>query len=238
MNIKNDLLIKHSEQFGVELSISALEKLNIFAEMLVEKNKKINLTSITEPDDIVIKHFADSLSIFSVFKPQKNARIIDVGTGAGFPGIVMCIVRPDLNITMIDSTNKKLDFVREVCDELGLTANVIHCRAEEAGQRKELRETFDLSVARAVANLKNLSEYCLPFVKVGGAFIAMKSAKAENETKEGARAVKLLGGKIKGIYSVDLGEEYTRNLVYINKISQTPPKYPRCAAQIARKPLE
>ncbi len=238
MTINKDLLLTYAAKFNIEIDAAAAERFDIYASLLIEKNKVMNLTAIVEPDEIVIKHFADSLSLFSVINPQEGASLIDVGTGAGFPGMVVCIARPDMQVTMIDGTNKKLEFIRSVCAELGISPSIIHSRAEEAGQNKALRGSFDFAVARAVANLSNLGEYCIPFLKTGGAFIAMKGSRVDDEIAEAGAFIKRLGGHIEEIKSFELGNTGERNLILIKKISQTPPKYPRPAAQIAKRPRE
>ena len=176
MIIDKDLLKSGASDFGVELDEAALDRFDRFAGLIIEKNKVMNLTSIIEPKDIVIKHFLDSLSLFSAVQPAKGAKVIDVGTGAGLPGIALLIARPDLAVTLLDSTKKKLEFLKEALTELGLSAATYHARAEEAGRKTEYREVFDLAVARAVAGMNELSEYCLPFVKIGGKFVAMKGS--------------------------------------------------------------
>jgi 16S rRNA (guanine527-N7)-methyltransferase len=238
MLINRELLLSCASQFNIGLDAAAVERFDIYARLLTEKNKVMNLTAIVEPDEIVVKHFADSLSLFSVISPKAGEKFIDVGTGAGFPGVAVLIARPDLKVTLIDGTNKKLEFIRTLCCELGLKPEIIHARAEEAGQNKALRESFDYAAARAVANLKNLCEYCLPFVKNEGAFLAMKGTKAEAEIRQAETAILLLGGRIDEIKSFNLNDTGGRNLILIRKISQTPPKYPRSAAQIAKRPLE
>lgn len=236
MTIDKKLLANQAQLLGVTLDDTALERFELFADLLVETNKKFNLTAIKEADDIVIKHFADSISLFSAIDIPEGAKILDVGTGAGFPGIPLLICRPDLKLTMLDSTGKKLAFVREALEKLGLSAEVIHSRAEEEGQG-EMRESFDIVTSRAVAALNVLSEYCLPFVKVGGTFAAMKSAKAEEELGGARTAIKTLGGKFVATEQRILGDGGERNIIIINKSSQTPPKYPRVSAQISKKPL-
>ena len=198
------LLKKSALKFGIELDDIALNRFDTYARLLVEWNEKINLTAITEPDEIVIKHFTDSLTIFSYVDIPQGAKVIDVGTGAGFPGLAMLIARPDIELTLIDSTNKKLNVIRDILDDIGLSANVVHIRAEVAGQDKAFRQQYDFATARAVANLRDLSEYCLPFVKVGGSFISMKSAKTPEEIEQAETAIRVLGGKIEKIDSFDL----------------------------------
>ena len=236
--IDKSLLVSQAAELGVEIDDEAADRFDKYAQMLVETNKTLNLTAITEPDEIVSKHFVDCLSVFNFVDFPKGAKVIDVGTGAGFPGVVLLIARPDLNITLLDSTKKRLGFVEAVVGELGLAAEIVHMRAEEAGKADDYREQYDIALARAVANMQTLSEYCLPFIKKGGIFAAMKGAKAAQELEAAQGAVRKLGGEI--IKS----EEFTlplcgeRTILKVKKISQTPPKYPRPSAQISKKPLE
>ena len=236
--IDKEDLRKGAESFGLALDETALDRFDRYAEALAETNKHLNLTAITDPEGIVTKHFLDSLSVLSVYSPKRSARCIDIGTGAGFPGSTLLIARPDLQMTLLDGTQKKLHFVEETLQSMGLYAKILHSRAEEAGQRSEYREQFDLATARAVANLRELSEYCLPFVKVGGTFIAMKSQKTEEEIAEAANAIHLLGGRIDTIHTFSLRDAGERTLILIKKVSQTPPKYPRPSAKIAKQPLK
>lgn len=236
--ISKELLKDKALHFGVELDETALERFDIYARLLVEWNEKINLTAITEPEEIVIKHFVDSLAIFSAIEIPTGSKVIDVGTGAGFPGVAMLIARPDLKITLLDSTNKKLNVIRDILANIGLDADVVHKRAEEAGQSKDFREVYDFATARAVSNLRDLSEYCLPFVKVGGTFISMKSAKAEEEIEEGRKAVSVLGGRIYEKKTFELEAAGERTVILIKKLSSTPAKYPRPSAKIAKNPIK
>lgn len=235
--ISKSLLKEKAALYGVSLDEKALERFDIYARLLVEWNEKINLTAITEPDEIVIKHFVDSLSIFSAVDIPEGARVIDVGTGAGFPGVAMLIARPDLDITLMDSTNKKLNVIRDILENIGLEANVVHKRAEEAGQSKDFRESYDFATARAVSNLRDLSEFCLPFVKVGGTFISMKSAKADEEIEEGKKAISVLGGRIREKKTFNLEAAGERTVILIEKSSSTPAKYPRPSAKMAKNPI-
>ena len=235
--ISMELLKNKAAEFGVNLDEKALERFDLYAKLLVEWNEKINLTTITDPDGIVLKHFVDSLSVFSAIDILEGAKSIDVGTGAGFPGIPMLIARPDLKITLLDSTNKKLNVIRDILEKLDLQCEVLHTRAEEAGQNKTYREQYDFATARAVSNLRDLSEYCLPFVKKGGTFISMKSAKAEEEIAEGKNAIRILGGNIKEKKTFEIDEAGERTIILIEKVSTTPPKYPRPSAKIAKNPL-
>lgn len=235
--INKALLKAEADKIGVFLDETALERLDKYADLLVETNKSLNLTAITDPDEIVYKHFIDSLSLLTCVEIKNGAKVIDVGTGAGFPGVVLLIARPDLKITLLDGTNKRLVFIKNVLDEIGLEAEIVHMRAELAGKDIKYREKFDLVTARAVANLNTLAEYCMPFVKVGGIFAPMKSSKTEEEVSAARGAIKALGGKIseiKPLIAANCGERY---VIITEKISQTPPKYPRASAQISKKPL-
>ena len=231
------LLLSDAEKLGITLTDEQLSLFEKLSELLVEQNKTMNLTAITDPDGIAVKHFADSISALSAYDFAENSKVLDVGTGAGFPSIPLLIARPDLEMTMIDSTAKKLKYVASTVETLGLSAEVLHTRAEEAGQNKEYREKFDIVCSRAVAALNVLCEYCLPFVKVGGVFLAMKAAKVQEEIADARNAIKTLGGKIVAEKSFTLSDGGERTIVVIKKISQIPPKYPRVSAQIAKKPL-
>ena len=235
--ISKDLLKTEAAKFGVELDEIALDRFDKYAKLLVEWNEKINLTAITDPEGIVMKHFVDSLSVFSAIEIPEGAKSIDVGTGAGFPGLAMLIARPDLKITLLDSTNKKLTVIRDILEKLELTCEVLHMRAEEAGQSKDYREKYDFATARAVSNLRDLSEYCLPFVKKGGKFIAMKGPGAEEELTEAKRAIGILGGKNEKLILEKLPEDNTRNFIVVEKLLSTPEKYPRASAKISKNPL-
>lgn len=235
--INKTLLAETAEKFRVKLDETALERFNIYARQLVSWNEKINLTAITQPDEIVMKHFADSLSILSCLELPKNCSLIDVGTGAGFPGVAILIARPDIKLTLLDSTAKKLNVIKNILSSLELEAELVHARAEDAGRRLQYREQFDFASARAVANLRELCEYCLPFVKTGGVFISMKGAKADEEANEAKKAIRVLGGSIEAKKQFELENAGERNIFIIKKISHTPTTYPRPSAKIAKLPL-
>lgn len=235
--INTSLLKEESENLGINLDNEAIIRFDKYAEMLVETNKTLNLTAITAPDEIVYKHFIDSLSLFTVVNIEKNAKVIDVGTGAGFPGVVLLIARPDIKITLMDGTLKRLNFIENLLNELNLNAEILHSRAELAGKDAKYREKFDLVTARAVANMNTLSEYCLPFAKIGGIFAPLKASKADEELEASKNAIKLLGGKIKDVKHLNIDNCGERCIIITEKISQTPPKYPRASAQISKKPL-
>lgn len=237
MFIPLDLLKEKAAEYGVILDDKALERFDLYAKLLVEWNEKINLTAITDQEEIVIKHFLDCLTVFSKVEIKEGAKIIDVGTGAGFPGLVMLIARPDLKMTLMDSLNKRLNVIKDILEKLELTADVVHSRAEDGGQNKAYREKYDFSTARAVSNLRDLTEYCLPFVKVGGCFIAMKAAKADEEISSAQKAIKTLGGTVFEKHTFELEDAGERNIILIKKISSTPAKYPRPSAKIAKNPL-
>ncbi len=222
---------------GIELSNDAADKLCVYAEYLVEENNKINLTAITEEAEIAEKHFLDCALLLSQVDLKDGAKVADVGSGAGFPGMVLKIVRPDINITLLDSLGKRVAFLERLAEKLGIEVTAVHIRAEDAGQNPIYREQFDMVTARAVARLSLLSEYCLPLAKQGGIFAAMKGPAAENEANDADNALKILGGKIEKFIDYSLPSGDARATVLIKKSSQTPPKYPRPSAKIAKKPL-
>ncbi len=238
MFISKELLINTSDKYGINLDDTAVERFDIYAKLLVEWNKVMNLTGITEPDEIIVKHFVDSLTFLTYVDVPQGAFLIDVGTGAGFPGVPLMIARPDLKVTLLDSTKKRLNFLADVSRETNLEAEIIHARAEDAGKQDCYRERFDFATARAVTNLRDLSEYCLPFVKKGGYFVPMKSAKAEEEIAGAKKAIHVLGGQIDDMHSFELEDAGNRTIIKIKKISQTPTKYPRPSAKMAKFPLE
>lgn len=220
------------------ISDENIQKFETYAQLLVMWNEKINLTAITEPDEICEKHFLDSVLPFKMWgRLCENAKIIDVGTGAGFPSCPLKIMRNDVQITLLDSLNKRINFLKSVSDELALEAVFVHGRAEEYGNNAEFREKYDIATARAVANLTELCEYCLPFVKVGGYFVALKGQSGEAEVDVARNAVKILGGKIEEVTPYNLPNGDGRVLVVIKKIAKTPPKYPRNKGQMKKKPL-
>ncbi len=237
IDFKTENLIPLCEDFGFTLEKTACEQLNIYGNLLLEWNEKINLTAITEPEAVLYKHFYDCILPFKHFNPKKEASLIDVGTGAGFPSMVMKIVRPDLKVCMLDSLNKRILFLNEVLSQIGLTAETVHSRAEDGGRNLKYREKFDYATARAVANLPCLSEYCLPFVKKGGSFIALKGPSGSEEADAAKNAIKLLGGGETKIICENLRDDEQRTLIFIKKISQTPPKYPRISTKISKQPL-
>ena len=232
-----NLIADKCSDFGAEIDATKARQLNLYGNLLLEWNQKMNLTAITDPADIVIKHFFDCILFFKHIDVPQNAKIIDVGTGAGFPGMVLKIMRPDIDLTLLDGLNKRLVFLKEVLKEIGLSAEVIHTRAEDGGKNPLYREQYDFAVARAVARHNVLSEYCLPYVKVGGKFVAMKGPAAETEISESKKAVELLGGATPVIICEKLPSDEERSFIITKKISQCAPKYPRISAKISKQPL-
>ena len=226
------------KELNLSLSSQQIEMFIKYYEMIVETNKVMNLTAITDFDEVIEKHFLDSLSLCRVYDLKKDNYILDLGTGAGFPGIPLKIAFPDIKIVLADSLNKRVNFLNEVIDQLQLCEiSAVHARAEEMGQNKGYREQFDLCVSRAVANLASLSEYCLPFVKTGGMFISYKSGEIEEEVEQAKKAIYLMGGKTKDIYKFDLSEQ-RRSFVIIEKKKKTPGTYPRKAGTPTKLPLK
>lgn len=229
--------LEETSKISIELSEKQLEQFRIYYEMLVEKNKVMNLTGITEWDEVLEKHFLDSISLIRAIDLNQELTVMDLGTGAGFPGIPLKIAFPNLRVTLADSLNKRVLFLQEVIDALKLEGiEAIHGRAEDLARDRKYREQYDLSVSRAVANLSTLSEYCLPFVKIGGQFISYKSGEIEDEVDSSKSAVFLLGGKIKDIVKFELGES-GRSFIVIDKVKGTPKTYPRKAGIPSKKPL-
>lgn len=234
---------KGLEQLSITLSGKQKQQFLTYYEYLVEKNKVMNLTAITEYEEVITKHFLDSLAVVktSCFKPEKLAgkRLIDIGTGAGFPGIPLKIAFPELEILLLDSLNKRINFLNEVTEMLGLTKiNTVHGRAEDYAKQKGYRESFDFCVSRAVANLSTLSEYCIPFVKQGGCFISYKSGSVDQELIQAEKAVKILGGQREEVVRFSLADtDMDRSFVVIRKAKPTPKKYPRKAGLPSKEPL-
>ncbi|MCH5343246.1 MAG: 16S rRNA (guanine(527)-N(7))-methyltransferase RsmG [Acetatifactor sp.] len=234
-----DQFIADLNGLGITLSSEQITQFLKYYELLVEWNQVMNLTAITEYDEVMKKHFVDSVSLIKAYDVSRNAAVIDVGTGAGFPGLALKIAFPNLQVTLLDSLNKRIHFLDSVIKELGLIGvETIHGRAEDYAKKGKLREQFDLCVSRAVANLSTLSEYCLPFVKVGGQFISYKSEKIAEEMEIASRAITLLGGKVKDQVEFLLPDsDIYRNLFVIEKVGETPGKYPRKAGMPAKDPL-
>lgn len=238
MEYKFDKFLDEVNKLSITLSEEQLKQFRIYYEMLVEKNKVMNLTGITDWDEVLEKHFLDSISLIRAIDLSQELKVMDMGTGAGFPGIPLKIAFPNLKVTLADSLNKRVHFLQEVIDALGLEdIEAIHGRAEDLAKDKNYRQQYDLSVSRAVANLSTLSEYCLPFVKIGGQFISYKSGDCEEEVTASKKAVFVLGGKIKEVIKFELGES-GRSFIIIDKVSGTPKEYPRKAGTPSKKPIE
>ena len=234
MNLPFEKIIENCKDF-CPLDETAVKRLEKYADLLVEWNEKINLTAIVDPEGIAVKHFLDCLMIFKYIDIHKGASVIDIGTGAGFPGVVIKIARPDIKLTLMDSLQKRINFLDTLCSELGLEVTTVHSRAEDITPKQ--REGYDFAVARAVANMRVLTEYCLPYVKVGGSFVAMKGSTAAEEVKEANKAIATLGGKLEAEDLFELPEFGGRGIINVKKISQTPTKYPRNSGKISKQPL-
>ena len=239
MTVYDSYLVNLCDMFHVKLSNGQVDQFNRYYELLVKKNEVMNLTAITDYHEVCLKHFADSISLSQYYDMSSVDSLIDVGTGAGFPGIPLKILFPNLNVTLLDSLNKRLLFLEDVIDELELdNIKTVHSRAEEAGRMKNLRENYDLCVSRAVANLSTLSEYCLPLVKVGGIFISYKAGEVEDEINSAKHAIKKLGGKIKSVEEFSLPDsDISRSFVIIEKVNETSNLYPRKPGTPNKKPL-
>lgn len=230
-------LTKLASKIEIELSLDEIEKLYKFMNLLLEWNEKINLTAITEPEDIILKHFVDSITIKKYIKSEN--KVLDMGTGAGFPGIPLKIISSDTNFTLVDSLNKRIIFLNEVCDKLKLDKiENIHSRAEELAKNKKYREQYDIVTSRAVARLVSLVEYMLPFVKVGGRCICMKGSNVDEELIEAKKAINVLGGEIEKVDKFLLpNSDIERNIVIIKKIKNTSSKYPRKPGTATKQPI-
>ena len=237
MEYNTDHFLSMLAKMNISLSDKQLQQFMTYYEMLIEKNKVMNLTAITDFDEVVENHFVDSVSLIQVVDLHHPLKVIDLGTGAGFPGIPLKIVFPELNVVLADSLNKRLVFLNEVIDALGLTEiYTVHGRAEDLARMPEYREQFDLCVSRAVANLSTLAEYCLPFVRLGGKFISYKSGECENEVAAAKSAIFLLGGKVEDVYKFSIGEAQ-RAFISLTKANGTSKKYPRKAGMPSKNPL-
>lgn len=234
-----DQFLKDMNCLGISLCDEQVEKFLLYYEMLIEWNKMINLTAITDYEDVMKKHFVDSLSLVKVCDLTGSLSLIDVGTGAGFPGLALKIAFPDIKVTLLDSLSKRIHFLDEVILKLGIRGvNTVHGRAEDYAKQGKLRESFDLCVSRAVANLSILTEYCLPFVKVNGLFVSYKSERVSEELENAGHAISILGGKVENQVELMLpNSDIYRNLVMIRKTQSTSLKYPRKAGLPSRNPL-
>lgn len=232
-----DLITDGSEQLNIHLDDKQISQLEQYARLLVEWNEKINLTAITDDAGIATKHFLDSLT--AIHTGYVKGRVIDVGTGAGFPGLVLKIAKPEIELTLLDSLNKRVNFLKTVCGEVGINdIELVHARAEDGGKNRMYRGQFDTVVSRAVANLTVLSEWCIPFLKRGGYFLALKGPLADDEVKNAKRAVKILGGVIEDIFEVKIPfTQLNHKIIIIKKVGQTPLKYPRKAGIATKTPI-
>ena len=225
------------KSIGIELTDSQLNAFETYYDMLIDRNKVMNLTAITEFDEVMDKHFLDSVYLFRSIKLEADYKLIDIGTGAGFPGIPLKIVFPELKITLLDSLNKRVGFLNDLIEELNLNdIEAIHGRAEDIARDKAYRASYDIAVSRAVANLSTLSEYCLPFVKIGGKFVSYKSGDCADEVDNAKAAIHLLGGKINKIDEYSYSNN-SRSFIVIDKVMNTSNKYPRKAGLPSKKPL-
>lgn len=234
----NEGLLEKASVLGVRFSVEQMEQFYKYMNLLIEWNEKMNLTAIIEPSEIILKHFIDSITILKDIKD--GSTVVDVGTGAGFPGIPLSIMNPTLKITLVDSLNKRLIFLENVVKELELqNVELVHARAEEFGQNKKYRESFDVATSRAVANLSTLSEYLIPLVKINGKCICMKASEAGQEIEEAKKAINVLGGVIEKIEEFDLpNSDIGRTIIIINKEKGTPNKYPRKAGTPSKEPIK
>ncbi len=239
METIRQILMQGAQSLGVELDAHALDKFDLFTNELLEWNKVMNLTRITQPEEIALKHYIDSLAVLKYVKIAKGAKVADVGCGAGFPGIPIKIARDDISLCSIDSLGKRVNFLTKLTEKLEFkNCECVHARAEEVGAKEPFREAYDYSFARAVARLRVLTEFCLPLVKVGGAFIAMKGGEDGDEISEAQNAVTLLGGEIENVFEYTLPQtDMARTIVVIRKVKQADKKYPRGNAKIAKSPL-
>lgn len=240
MDSGRELFRKGLKELNLQLTKQQEEQFFQYYELLIETNKVMNLTAITEKNEVIVKHFIDSLLIVKSIDLNKYDNLIDVGTGAGFPGIPIKIIFPHIKVTLLDSLNKRLKFLNNVIEELGLkNIDTVHGRAEDLGHNSDYREKFDICVSRAVANLSTLSEYCIPFVKQNGKFVSYKSSVSSEEISDSNKAVKILGGKTVTNKNYDLPcSDIKRTLVIIDKIKDTPKKYPRKAGTPSKEPIK
>ncbi len=233
------MLKNGAKEYGLSLSDNQVLQLETYMKLLIEWNEKVNLTAITEPEEIITKHFLDSMSVFGTEYIKNGDSVIDVGTGAGFPGLIMKIANPKIKLTLLDALNKRLNFLQAVCEEINVSdVNFVHSRAEDGGNNPLYREKYDVAIARAVANMSTLSEYLLPFVKVGGYFIAMKGPLADEELENAKNAINILGGKLENVVEVNIPYTDLRHrIVVVKKIKPCPKGYPRKAGTPSKKPL-
>ena len=232
------VFMEYAKKIDIDINEEQINKFYDYMNLLIEWNKKINLTAITDYNEIILKHFVDSLTINKYIK--ENNYVVDVGTGAGFPGIPLKIIRDDINIVLVDSLNKRINFLNEVIKELNLkNIETVHARAEEFGRNKKYRQKFDVATSRAVANLSTLSEYMIPLVKINGRCICMKGKEIKEELKYSLNAIKVLGGKVENVEEFELADnDINRSIIYILKEKDTPNKYPRKAGTPSKDPIK
>jgi len=232
------VFMEYAEKINIDINEEQINRFYDYMNLLIEWNKKINLTAITDYNEIILKHFVDSLTINKYIK--ENNYVVDVGTGAGFPGIPLKIIRDDINIVLVDSLNKRINFLNEVIKELNLkNIETVHARAEEFGKNKKYRQKFDIATSRAVANLSTLSEYMIPLVKINGRCICMKGKEIKEELKDSLNAIKVLGGKVENVEEFELADnDINRSIIYILKEKDTPNKYPRKAGTPSKDPIK
>lgn len=234
-----ELLKKGSDMLGLPLNDSQINALIKYYEILTERNKVVNLTRITEPDDVVTKHFLDSMT--PLLTEKVKGSVIDVGTGAGFPGLVLKCAKPEISLTLLDSLNKRITFLKDAAQCMGITDGIsfVHSRAEDAAHDAAYREKFDTVVSRAVANMKTLAEWCLPYVKTGGYLLALKGPLAESELDDAKRAIEILGGQVEDIFTVDIPfTELEHKIIIIKKLRHTPTQFPRKGGKATSIPIE
>ncbi len=233
----SDLLQRGLEELSIPVTEEQLAQFQKYMELVIANNEKVNLTAIKDPEEFHVKHFLDSVAIYNKEAYQKAKKIIDVGTGGGFPGVPLAILSPEKSFVLMDSLRKRMDIVREMCAECGIrNVETIHARAEDLGRDQKHREQYDLSVSRAVADLAVLTEYCLPFVKVGGFFVSYKSGDVVEECNNAKKAIRILGGDLADVCALELYEQ-RRTLLTISKVVPTPKKYPRQPGKPAKTPI-
>ena len=232
------VFMEYAKKIDIDINEEQINKFYDYMNLLIEWNNKINLTAITDYNEIILKHFVDSLTINKCIK--ENNYVVDVGTGAGFPGIPLKIIRDDIKIVLVDSLNKRINFLNEVIKELNLkNIETVHARAEEFGRNKKYRQKFDIATSRAVANLSTLSEYIIPLVKINGRCICMKGKEIKEELKDSLNAIKVLGGKVENVEEFELADnDINRSIIYILKEKDTPNKYPRKAGTPSKDPIK
>ncbi len=232
-----NILIDYAKAMGLEVTPNQASSFQKYMELLIDWNTKINLTTITEPCEVAAKHFLDSIMILKYVDIPSDAKFIDVGTGAGFPGLPLKVMKPKLKVTLLDGLNKRLKFLKDVSENLYLPVELVHARAEEAGKQKQFRQKFDFASARAVAQLNVLCEYCLPFIKINGTFIAMKGPNPQEEIKNAGNAISLLGCELAKVKEFQLPNGDSRSLIFIKRTKPLSDIYPRHGSKISKKPL-